>query len=91
MAPLQLVDKKAIVSIYFDRWCNMHIFNSRTLPLPHLAQVKRSGVGYLRIEGRTKDPEWIRTTVDLYRRGLAGDKVAIQGEFTKGHYFRGVL
>ena len=78
--------------IYFDRWCNMHIFNSRELCLlPHLAQVKRSGVGYLRIEGRTKDPEWIRTTVDLYRRGLAGDKVAIQGEFTKGHYFRGVL
>lgn len=93
MAPLQLVDKKGYrFPIYFDRWCNMHIFNSRELCLlPHLAQVKRSGVGYLRIEGRTKDPEWIRTTVDLYRRGLAGDKVAIQGEFTKGHYFRGVL
>lgn len=92
-APLYLRDKKGFrFPVYFDRWCNMHIFNSRELSLlPHLEQVKGSGVRYLRIEGRTKDPEWIRSVTDLYRRGLSGEAVALQGEFTKGHYFRGVL
>lgn len=92
-APLYLRDKKGFrFPVYFDRWCNMHIFNSRELALlPHLEQVKASGVSYLRLEGRTKDAEWIRNAAVLYRRGLSGEDVAIQGEFTKGHYFRGVL
>ena len=91
--PLQLVDKKGFAfPVYFDRWCNMHIFNSRELSLiGHLAQLKSSGVRYLRIEGRLKEPAWIGTVVDLYRRGLDGEHVQIAGEFTKGHYFRGVL
>lgn len=88
-----LKDKKGFVfPIRFDRWCNMHIFNSRELSLlEHLQQVKESGAGYLRIEGRTKDPQWIREVVELYRRGLAGETVQLLGEYTKGHYFRGVL
>lgn len=92
-APLQLEDKKGFrFPVYFDRWCNMHIMNSRELSLlAHLDQVKESGVRYLRIEGRIKDPQWIRSVTDLYRRGLAGEKVELPGEFTKGHYFRGVL
>ncbi len=92
-APLQLEDKKGFTfPIYFDRWCHMHIFNSRELSLlQHLNQVKQSGIRYLRIEGRTKDPAWIKNVVELYRQGLAGKHVEMQGEFTKGHYFRGVL
>ena len=91
--PLQLVDKKGFqFPVYFDRWCNMHIFNSRELSLlGHIEQVRASGAHYLRIEGRLKQPEWINAVVDLYKRGLAGEEVQIQGEFTKGHYFRGVL
>ena len=91
--PLEICDKKGYrFPIYFDRWCHMHIFNSRELSLlGHLDQVKASGVRYLRIEGRTKEPTWIRRTLDLYRRGLAGEHIEIPGEFTKGHYFRGVL
>jgi putative protease len=91
--PLVLVDKKGYrFPVYFDRWCHMHIFNSRELSLlGHLEQVKASGVRYVRIEGRTKDPDWVRSTSDLYRRGLSGENVEIPGEFTKGHYFRGVL
>ncbi|HBG00099.1 MAG TPA: hypothetical protein DDW87_00790 [Firmicutes bacterium] len=92
-APLRLGDKKGYrFPIYFDRWCHMHIFNSRELALlKHLAQVRQSGVRYVRIEGRTKDAGWIKATVDLYKRGLAGEDVELPGEFTKGHYFRGVL
>ena len=90
---LELVDKKGFrFPVYFDRWCHMHIFNSRELSLlGHLEQVKASGIRYLRIEGRTKEPTWIRRILDLYQRGLAGEHVEIPGEFTKGHYFRGVL
>lgn len=92
--PVQLQDKKGFdFPVYFDRWCQMHIFNSRELSLlEHLAQVERSGISYLRIEGRTKDPEWIKQTVTLYTSALEGKEVAYSGqEFTKGHYFRGVL
>jgi putative protease len=92
-APVELVDKKGFrFPVYFDRWCHMHIFNSRELSLvQHLEQVKTSGVSYLRIEGRLKEPAWVGFVVDSYKRGLAGEVAQIQGEFTKGHYFRGVL
>lgn len=70
----------------------MHIFNSRELSLlNHLERVRESGVSYLRIEGRTKDPEWISAAVSAYRQGLDGEEVELPEEFTKGHYFRGVL
>lgn len=93
-APLELQDKKGYsFPIYFDRWCQMHIFNSREVSLlEHLDLVKQSGVSYLRIEGRTKDPQWIKEITTLYRQGLRGERVeGPKREFTKGHYFRGVL
>ena len=93
-APLELKDKKGFsFPIYFDRWCQMHIFNSRELSLlEHLGQVKQSGISYLRIEGRTKDPQWIKEVVTLYSRALRGEGVDFpEQEYTKGHYFRGVL
>lgn len=93
LQPLRLEDEKGFVfPVYFDRWCNMHIFNSRELSLlEHLDQVKQSGVSLLRIEGRTKEADWIRKVVQLYKQGLDGQPVRLEGEFTKGHYFRGVL
>ena len=70
----------------------MHIFNSRELSLlGHIGQLQASGISYLRIEGRTKDPAWIGQVVAAYRRGLRGEQVELPGEFTKGHYFLGVL
>lgn len=90
---LKLRDKKGFVfPVKFDRWCRMHIFNSRELSLlGHIGQLQASGISYLRIEGRTKDPAWIGQVVAAYRRGLRGEQVELPGEFTKGHYFRGVL
>lgn len=93
-APLELQDKKGYsFPVYFDRWCHMHIFNSRELSLlDHVEQVRQSGISYLRIEGRTKSPQWIHETVTLYCLALQGDRVELPNqEFTKGHYFRGVL
>lgn len=87
-----LKDKKGYTfPVLFDRWCRTHIFNSRELSLlDHLEQVRESGVRLLRIEGRTKDPAWIREVVAAYRSGLAGEEVSLAGDYTKGHYFRGV-
>lgn len=92
-ASVQLKDKKGFVfPVKFDRWCRMHVFNSKELSLlDRLEQVKDSGVSYVRIEGRTKDPAWISETVRAYKRRLAGEEVGLKGDFTKGHYFRGVL
>ncbi|HHU62410.1 MAG: U32 family peptidase [Bacillota bacterium] len=93
-SPIKLTDKKGYeFPVYFDRWCHMHIFNSRELSLiTHINQLKVSGVEYFRIEGRLKDAQSLSNLVDLYRRGLQGENAELQGkEFTKGHYFRGVL
>ena len=91
--PLELKDQRGFAfPVYCDRWCQMHIFNSRELSLlEHLDQVRQSGVDLIRIEGRTKSPAWVSQIVDLYKRGLRGEQVQLPGEFTKGHYFRGVL
>lgn len=90
---VQLKDEKGFVfPVRFDRWCRMHIFNSRELSLlNHLERLKDSGISLLRVEGRTKDPNWIGQVVTAYKRRLAGEEVHLAGEFTKGHYFRGVL
>jgi putative protease len=90
---VQLKDEKGFVfPVRFDRWCRMHIFNSRELSLlDHLERLKDSGISLLRVEGRTKDPNWIGQVVTAYKRRLAGEEVHLAGEFTKGHYFRGVL
>lgn len=90
---LQLRDRKGFVfPVQCDRWCRTHIFNSRELSLlSHVKQVRESGVSYLRIEGRTKDPAWISQVVRAYKQALAGEQVELPGSFTKGHYFRGVL
>lgn len=90
---VQLKDKKGFAfPVQFDRWCRTHIFNSKELSLlSHLEQVQASGVSYVRIEGRTKDPDWIEQVVGAYRRGLSGEQVNLPGDYTKGHYFRGVL
>lgn len=93
-APLEFKDKKGYsFPVYFDRWCQMHIYNSRELSLvDHLSQLQNSKIHYLRIEGRLKEADWVRSHVEFYGKGLAGEKLQIPaGEFTKGHYFRGVL
>jgi putative protease len=38
-----------------------------------LAQLRKAGVSALKIEGRLKNPDWVRRAVSLYRRVLLGE------------------
>ncbi|HWQ75754.1 MAG TPA: U32 family peptidase [Syntrophomonas sp.] len=88
-----------------DADCRFYIFNSRTLCL--LEDLKRlTGLRplALRVDGRLMTEEELTVTVGLYRQALG--QLAVGGdidteeyirrlpqgqEFTKGHYYRGVL
>ncbi|NLV22086.1 MAG: U32 family peptidase [Syntrophomonadaceae bacterium] len=89
-----------------DADCRFYVFNSRTLcMLEDLKRLVGLGPLALRIEGRLMDKAELAATVKLYRQAL--DQLAkgtqpdwedlarqlprAEQEFTKGHYYRGVL
>ncbi len=39
----------------------------------HVAELRQAGVAALKIEGRLKNPDWVRRAVSLYRRALSGE------------------
>ncbi|MGO0122640.1 DUF3656 domain-containing U32 family peptidase [Desulfothermobacter acidiphilus] len=87
-----------------DSRCRTHIFNSRELVmLAHLPALLEAGVTGLRLEMRLADPAEVFRVTRAYRRVLdaylAGaeveaereeEQLGYRGEFTRGHYFRGV-
>ena len=89
-----------------DADCRFHVFNSRTLcMMEDLKRLISLGPLALRIEGRLMDEAELAGTVSLYRQALdqlgngleldlkdlAGQLPGANQEFTKGHYYRGVL
>lgn len=91
---IKLEDPKGFrFPVIFDRWCRMHILNSRELALvDKLDAVEKTGVSLIRIEGRYKSPEWIQHWVEVYRKALDEGSPAFElgQEYTRGHYYRGV-
>lgn len=91
---IELEDPKGFhFPVMFDRWCRMHILNSRELALlDKIDVVERAGVSLIRIEGRYKSPDWIRHWVGIYREALdqGPHEFQLGQEYTRGHYFRGV-
>lgn len=95
-----LLDRKAYVwPMEVDINNRMHLFNPVELCLiDHLSEIVEAGVSILRIEAQFRDEKWIRGVVEGYHRKLSGEDVSQEdllfysgiGEFTKGHYFRGV-
>ena len=50
-----------------------------------LEELEKAGVTALKIEGRLKNPDWVRRAVSLYRRALSGDiSTALAGEAALG-------
>ncbi|MEW6425343.1 MAG: DUF3656 domain-containing protein [Bacillota bacterium] len=83
-----------------DRFCRMHIFNSRELCLlDELRAVMETGAGVLRIDARRHGPAYVSKVTRAYRQALErggkgpGKEVIlplIPGGITTGHFFRGV-
>ncbi len=50
---------------------NHHIFSAKDLcALPFLEQLKKAGIKSFKIEGRSREPEYVDTVVKVYRRAL---------------------
>ncbi len=90
-----------------DNNCRFYLFNSRTLCLiDDLEKIISLGPGSVRIEARRSSISQIRTMLKIYREALdklgRGEKTDLTlykeelagiaaSDFTKGHYYRGVL
>ncbi|NLM24610.1 MAG: U32 family peptidase [Firmicutes bacterium] len=95
-----LLDRKGyVLTIEVDHKQRMHIFNAVELCLlDHLNEIVQSGIKIIRIEAQYRDEQWITAVVEAYHKKLQGEPVSQEellsqtklGEFTKGHYFRGV-
>ncbi len=83
-----------------DKFCRMHIFNSRELCLlDHLRLVAETGAGVFRIDARRRGPEYVFHVTRAYRQALerggegpGKETIArfLTEETTTGHFFRGV-
>ncbi|MEA1895830.1 MAG: DUF3656 domain-containing protein [Euryarchaeota archaeon] len=99
----ELVDEKGYAfPLMMDTDCRMHLLNSSELcMLDYVPAIVRSGVSSIRIDARAVESERAGTITRLYRAALDGcsvrdDKIQrrckdITGEYTTGHYRRGVL
>ena len=82
-----------------DDACRMHILNAKELNmLPYIDRFVAAGVKRVRIEAWDKSPEetgkwtaYYRQALDLGKSKQFSPDDAERGEFTRGHYFRGVL
>lgn len=77
-----------------DQFCRMHILNAKELSMLGFTQkFVQLGIDYLRIDARyMSGPEMVGHIKD-YKMALAGieKQLGTNNNYTKGHYFRGVL
>ncbi len=99
----ELVDEKGYAfPLQMDTDCRMHLLNSSELcMLDHIPGIVKAGVSSIRIEARAVESDRAGAITRLYRNALdgcsaRGGKIqstckGITGEYTTGHYRRGVL
>ncbi len=92
--------KDEVFPIVTDQFCRMHVLNAKELTmLPHIYKFKTMGIQRIRIEGKYMSPAEVGRVTGNYHDIIAGnqqysDAELVQMEpkdFTRGHYFRGVL
>lgn len=86
-----------------DQFCHMHILNGRELVmLAHVTELCAMNLAHLRIDGRYMSEDKLTKTVKLYKEvmqmgkgklSLASNRIeSFEGNnFTRGHFFRGIL
>ena len=94
--------KNALFPLIFDQFCHMHVLNSKKLSmLPHAMCFGQMGIGSIRIEGKGVASRELANTIRSYKKYMSMkeelsdaeiEKVrGLEGDITRGHYFRGVL
>ncbi|MBR6906211.1 MAG: U32 family peptidase, partial [Selenomonadaceae bacterium] len=99
-----LRDRKQVeFPLVMDQFCRMHVLNSKMLSmLPYAADFGAAGIRRIRIEGRGMEGEELAEAIRSYQEikllspkeleRMQDDIQAKEGrDFTRGHYFRGVL
>ncbi|MFA5174535.1 MAG: U32 family peptidase [Candidatus Pacearchaeota archaeon] len=62
---------------------NHHIFSAKDLcTLPFIEELKKAGITAFKIEGRSREPEYVNTVVRIYRKAL--DKKLTKEEIKQG-------
>ena len=95
--------KEAMFPLAMDQYCRMHVLNSKILSmLPHVMKFRRLGVQTLRLEAKALSPAEIKRITRAYSKALSLPEKLDEAqqawaaseegtEFTRGHYFRGVM
>ena len=77
-----------------DQFCRMHILNAKELSvLAYIRKFQHLGINYLRIDARYMSFDEIKKHLKEYKLGLVDSQPMPEtnNNYTKGHYFRGVL
>lgn len=93
--PLYLLDRmQEKFPVVSDQFCRMHILNAKELSMLGFVQkLIQLGINYLRIDARYMGGAEMTAHIKDYKMALAGIEKNLQtnNNYTKGHYFRGVL
>ena len=79
-----------------DEWCHMHILNSHVLDMrPYLPELLKTGIKRLclNLKGTEEDAGNIcQSYLDILKgKELPPEPIEQNRQFTRGHFFRGVL
>jgi putative protease len=89
-----LKDRKGkLMPIKNNGFCRIQILNGDVLFMAnHMEELKKSGLSFLRINDTIEDDEEIERILQIHVKALEGEKIEIpEGNYTKGHFYRGVL
>jgi putative protease len=89
-----LKDRKGkLMPIKNNGFCRIQILNGDVLFMAnHMEELKKSGLSFLRINDTIEEDEEIEKILQMHIKALEGEKIEVpEGNYTKGHFYRGVL
>ncbi|HHW57729.1 MAG TPA: U32 family peptidase [Clostridia bacterium] len=89
-----LKDRKGkLMPLKSNGFCRMQILNpDMLLMVNHLKELKEAGLSFLRIHDTIEEDKEIEKILKMHIEALIGNEVEIlEGKYTKGHFYRGVL
>jgi len=89
-----LKDRKGkLMPIKNNGFCRIQILNGDVLFMAnYMEELKKSGLSFLRINDTIEEDEEIEKILQMHIKALEGEKIEVpEGNYTKGHFYRGVL
>ena len=88
-----LKDRKGkLMPLKSNGFCRMQILNADVLFMVSIKELKQAGLSFLRIHDTIEEDEEIEKVLKMHIEALKGNEIEIlEGKYTKGHFYRGVL